>query len=366
MPYVPPHRRLGEAKRSPQALGGRRITVPFPVIREAASCILQFHVLSGEARLQFQVFQGETYAHLDGKQQYIVTVVDDGDHPGNTNGSLAENIGIESLSLDVMTATRRGPESLAASSVHDSRGKLKMVLRLGTIVFRKDTQQVQSFSPAYLEEESSRLRRTFHTAITPELFHQFEHLALQQEAVEVITCERYHFRVKNIDRPRYLVRCVCERAHESEHSLVLKKLKLDPLRHLVSDYLCVGRKTDLRIAVYSETLLTDVPDEERAAYEALASAAVIDDTVKGGLRWPLGRDSFAKRFSVCNVEHRRVTIIRGKETQWKFMVANRAEMEASAGRVTYELNLRAIDWEGNEDLASSHLRDLVNCAGACI
>lgn len=81
-------------------------------------------------------------------------------------------------------------------------------------------------------------------------------------------------------------------------------------------------------------------DEVENAINQLISSAIIDSEVKGGLRWPFGKESVAERFSVVGVWLTRYKAYRSKTMRLKLRHADRFDHKTSTGEVANEVTLK--------------------------
>lgn len=83
-------------------------------------------------------------------------------------------------------------------------------------------------------------------------------------------------------------------------------------------------------------------DEEMDAIWSLINSAVLDPDVKGGLRWPLGKESFGDRYIVCGVSHTNSKTFRNSSIILKAWHADCFDFRTSTGEVTREANLKML------------------------
>ena len=62
--------------------------------------------------------------------------------------------------------------------------------------------------------------------------------------------------------------------------------------------------------------------------------------MKGGLRWPLGKECLAERFSVVGVWHTKYKVFRGQSMKLRLRHADRYDYKTSAGEVSEEVTLK--------------------------
>lgn len=76
------------------------------------------------------------------------------------------------------------------------------------------------------------------------------------------------------------------------------------------------------------------------AIKSLVSSAVIDPNVKGGLRWPLGKESIGERFSIVGVWRTDYRALKNETLRLKLRHADRFDNRSSTGEVSNEVTLK--------------------------
>lgn len=74
----------------------------------------------------------------------------------------------------------------------------------------------------------------------------------------------------------------------------------------------------------------------------LLKYAILDPHAKGGLRWPLGKETFGDRFSVVGVWHTKYKAFRGHTMRLKLRDADRFDFRTSTGEVAREVTLKML------------------------
>ncbi|THG10217.1 hypothetical protein TEA_003619 [Camellia sinensis var. sinensis] len=89
-----------------------------------------------------------------------------------------------------------------------------------------------------------------------------------------------------------------------------------------------------------EKELYQVKDDEKCNIRSLINSAVLDPDVKGGLRWPLGKESSGDRYTVVGIWHTNAKTFRSSSMRLKVRHADRFDFRTSAGEVTEEVSLK--------------------------
>ncbi|RWR74560.1 hypothetical protein CKAN_00289500 [Cinnamomum micranthum f. kanehirae] len=153
--------------------------------------------------------------------------------------------------------------------------------------------------------------------------------------------EHYHVKVYDIYRPDVTISCKCIVLKDGA-GLELQKVELNQVRHLVADISCLDKDLDLRVMLTTKRILMALTDEEEHGIRKLLKHAVLDPHVKGGLRWPLGKETFGDRFSVVGVWHTKFKSFRGHMMRLKLRDADRHDFRTSTGEVAREVTLKMV------------------------
>ena len=82
--------------------------------------------------------------------------------------------------------------------------------------------------------------------------------------------------------------------------------------------------------------------EVENAIQSLVSSAILDPNVKGGLRWPLGKESIGGRFSIVGSWRTNYKAFRNKTLRFKLRHADRFDHQSSTGEVSNEVSFKLI------------------------
>lgn len=84
-------------------------------------------------------------------------------------------------------------------------------------------------------------------------------------------------------------------------------------------------------------------DDEIRWIEELISSAILDPDVRGGLKWPLGKDSAGDRFTVVGVWHTVGKSFRNSSIRVRARLANRFDFRSSSGEVAREVVVKILE-----------------------
>lgn len=151
--------------------------------------------------------------------------------------------------------------------------------------------------------------------------------------------ELYHIKLSDITRPDSSISCKCS-VTQDEKKLKLYKIELNQVRHLVIDISCLDKNLDLRLMLSTKGILTSLTDDEKQSISNLISSAILDPDLKGGLRWPFGKESSGDRYSVIGVWHIKAKAYTNSSVRLRVRDADRFDFRTSAGEVAREITLK--------------------------
>lgn len=173
--------------------------------------------------------------------------------------------------------------------------------------------------------------------------------------------EIYHVKLSDNTRPDSTVSCKC--SVKADKKLQLYKVELNQVRQMVTDISCLDKNLDLRLMLCSKRILTALTDDEMNSIRDLINSAVLDSNMKGGLRWPLGKESSGNRYSVVGIWHTIAKAYRSPSLRLKVRHANRFDFRTGVGEATREIFLKLkgivseLEQGGQSDSVSNMLKD---------
>ncbi|KAJ8475637.1 hypothetical protein OPV22_019364 [Ensete ventricosum] len=249
----------------------------------------------------------------------------------------------------VEIAKRIEPDLLSAAT--SARGelasenediKLSFVSRVGKVFFHGESSScLDSLKKAAIAEADIRgqVHKSFHTNIPNEHLEELQRLDLVKLEFDFDSeKEQYHVKVVDKSRPGSTISCKCTVVEGG--GLEIRKIELNQVRHLVVDISCLPKDLDVRLMLYTKRILETLNDEEEKGINRLISDAVIDQDVKGGLRWPLGKEVIDEKFNIVGVWHTKYKVYRSQNIRLKFRFADRFDHRTSVGEVSNELSLK--------------------------
>uniref|UniRef100_A0ACD5X3W3 Uncharacterized protein n=1 Tax=Avena sativa TaxID=4498 RepID=A0ACD5X3W3_AVESA len=255
-------------------------------------------------------------------------------------------------------AERFLPELLAAAErqramAHDAPNKdeaaeevvkLCLVARVGKVLFQPGGSQVSLVSlrnaaKAGNEGSKSQVRKSFYTNVPRECFEDMEQSAVKLMGL-AFDSSKEHYHVKIFDKHLSDSTMSCKCTVQKDGKLAIHKVELNQIRQLVEDISCLSKDLDLRLMLSTKRILKNIDPEVENAIQSLVSSAILDPNVKGGLRWPLGKESVGERFSIVGVWHTNYKAFRNKTLRLKLRHADRFDHRSSTGEVSNEVTFK--------------------------
>ncbi|XP_031280442.1 uncharacterized protein LOC116138907 [Pistacia vera] len=106
------------------------------------------------------------------------------------------------------------------------------------------------------------------------------------------------------------------------------------------DISCADKNLDLRLMLWTKSVVTDLTDDEMQSLRNLINSAVLDPELKVGLRWPLGKSNSRVRYRVSGVWHTGVKLYESSSLRLKVRHADRFSFESSTGESALEITLK--------------------------
>ncbi|KAI3906893.1 hypothetical protein MKW98_004943 [Papaver atlanticum] len=141
--------------------------------------------------------------------------------------------------------------------------------------------------------------------------------------------------------------------------LKIQKIKKNRKRCFIANVTCLGRDLDLslRLAIKRDLMMALKDDsEELKALKHFVDSAISDGSVKGGLRWPLGKEhSSDGRYSVRKTFHSTVKTFKNSSIKLRLINADGFNFCTSDGEVENEL---VLDMKGIYDMLIDRMLDM--------
>ncbi|KAM7252283.1 hypothetical protein ACFE04_024166 [Oxalis oulophora] len=283
---------------------------------------------------------------------------------GNLSGSPWEAI-VENVQQDLLSSfgvIRKEMETQEMENV-----KPNLVARFGKILFQRTPKfsldEVMK-SPAP-ESTLRQLKRSYCTSLPASYMENIVTDVVPKIGLDFVgQKDAYLVRLSDSAQPGITMSCKC--IVDEDKRLKLCKVDLSPVRCLVVDVSCLDKDIDLRLMLCTKkTITSSLPDVEMAEIRNLLSFAIIDEKVKGGVRWPMGKSVSGDRYEVIAVWHTVATSYTSQSLRLKVRNADRFDFIHSSGESSREMTLimkslsSKLKEEIDDDSASGMLKDTI-------
>ncbi|KAF3323679.1 hypothetical protein FCM35_KLT12410 [Carex littledalei] len=366
MSYVPPHKRPSNRNPTPTPVPSSLNPKPFASPRHrhhqkprlipfSPRLISRWYATSTES-LALVPYDSEAIERKYGSKPLTVNVTDEAGLVEEEERGVLRGI-VEKVARDLIEAGQHAKEESRSGDV-----KLLVMARVGKVLFRGDRSVcLDSIIKAPTSERGlNKLHacKTFYTTVSEEYIREVEELLVDKCGFKFVRAkERYYIRVLDKRQPDLIISCKCAALHDS--GLELYKVEHIPLRHMVTDVSCLSKNFDLRIMLNAKRPVKNLDADVAKGINQLISAAVIDPEVKGGLRWPLGKESAADQFVIMGVWHTEHKILNRDKIRVNMRQADRFDYHSSTGEDANEIWLKLSGL--SEQLTEDHL-----CEGSIV
>ncbi|KAK6144915.1 hypothetical protein DH2020_021735 [Rehmannia glutinosa] len=221
-------------------------------------------------------------------------------------------------------------------------GEIKptLLLRFGRILFHGN----RSFTAESMIGSSppirtlKQMRKSFYTNLPPPYAEYITSDVVPQFDFKFEEKELYQVKLSDNMQPGSTISCKCTVA-KATNQLELFKIESNQVRSLVADMSCLDKNLDLRLMLCTKRILVALTDEELENIKSLIISARLDSEVKGGLRWPLGKESSGNRYTVVGVWHTNSETFTNSSMRLKVRHADRFDFRSSSGEVAKEVSL---------------------------
>ncbi|KAK9159967.1 hypothetical protein Syun_006308 [Stephania yunnanensis] len=365
MAYIPPHKRHStdsdapkpspsepplplHSQRNSRKRGGQIVYAQQSVSRWFIASSIHEDVVSDDDRIpcpiRLEPISCESVERRRGGEKPMVLVCDrlktgETENCGNLGKSPWKLI-VEKIESDLLDSFQNVRDEMFSNELKEEV-KPSFIARFGKIFFHRNSVSLDTLEKiSDVERSLHQVKRSFYTNISDSFMEAIHGEAIPEFRVDFSEDkEYYHVKVFDKRRPTATISCKCS-VMEGGAELELCKIELNEVRHLVVDISCLNKNLDLRLMLRSKRILTALDDEEKHSLLTLMKSAIIDPHVKGGLRWPLGKESLGDRYSIVGVWHTKSQSFKSSSTRLELRLANRFDYRTSSGEATKEVILR--------------------------
>ncbi|XP_026405596.1 uncharacterized protein LOC113300608 [Papaver somniferum] len=232
-------------------------------------------------------------------------------------------------------------ERVEGSSKEFEEGKISFVARFGKILFHTKPWFGVDKPRDRSEYEASlgQMKRVFNASV-PKSFTESVLNAVVTEIGVDLEGEKEYYYVRVADKSCPDVSLSCKCTATGVGGLELRKIETNNVRHMMVDIACVEKDLDLRLMLSTRKIVTEPTEEEKHDLEKLIKSAVVDQHEKGGLRFPLGNESFEGRYRVVGTGHTTSTAYKNSSIRVKLNEADRYDFITSTAEVTNHVVLK--------------------------
>ncbi|XP_055834666.1 uncharacterized protein LOC129903184 [Solanum dulcamara] len=363
MSYIPPHKRHTKASPSPKPTPAPESLIP------AFRKNLNF-MSFGEHKRKEKYLNEIRYAHDAVRKWFPICLTDDSHFSSLVKlepVSVDRKSGEKPLSFVLVQGCSEGtnelmdePWRLVAKSVmkdlllsfqrvkcemeESNMEQLKpaLVARFGRILFygiSANSQESLNSNPLG-EAMLRQMKKSFYTNVPLSYMEYIGNLAVEKLGLEYVEeKELYYVKLSDNVRSDLTVTCKCTVVKDQE-KIQLHKIEVNGVRNMVEDMSCLGKSLDLRLMLFTKRIMTALSDEEINGIKNLIGSAVMDSEVKGGLRWPFGKDYSGSQYAVIGVWHTTAKSYGNSLIRFKLRHADRFDFRSSTGEVAQEANLK--------------------------
>ncbi|KAI3470400.1 hypothetical protein Pfo_027063 [Paulownia fortunei] len=306
----------------------------------------------------------ESFERKSGEKPLVLVLKENGEDASE----FSENPWIfvaETVKQDLLSSFQQVKEEMRGYEFGEIKPTL--VVRIGRILFHGN----HSFTAESMKGSSlsggtlKQLNKSFYTNVPPSYVEYITSNVVPQYDFEFEEKELYHVKLSDNTQPDSTILCKCTVA-KGTNQLELFKIELNQVRHLVADMSCLDKNLDLRLMLCTKRILVALTDEELENIKSLINSARLDSEVKGGLRWPFGKQSSGDRYTVVGIWHTNAEKFRNSSMRLKVRHADRFDFRSSSGEVAKEVSvkmpgivslLKLQEQTGNTDLAFEMLKE---------
>ncbi|XP_048424355.1 uncharacterized protein LOC103968104 isoform X2 [Pyrus x bretschneideri] len=278
------------------------------------------------------------------------------DNGGEEKSNLARNPGAsiaENVLEDLVSSFERVRNEMKCAKLTDVNPTL--VARVGKVLFhRVPSVNIESIRKKLCPEILKRWRRLFYPNVPVSYKERIVNEVVPQIGVDFEEEEDiYELQLSDSTSPDPTLSCKC-RVMKEHGTLQLYEglypetyiemstffqIKLKPVRNMVMDISCTTKNLDLRLMLCTKKLVTDLADDEMQSIMGLVNSAILDPDVKGGLRWPLGKESSGDKYKVLRVWHVRANTYRNSSLRLKVKHYDRFDFRTLTGEASWVTSL---------------------------
>ncbi|KAI3862373.1 hypothetical protein MKX03_014391 [Papaver bracteatum] len=301
------------------------------------------HQYPGAIRLEHITSKSSLYKELGSHGNIPYFLVSSHKKTGTTelNKNSSIEIPLISVAEQILPNLLAFQNERVEGSSKEFEGKISFVARFGKILFhmkpRFDVDKLRDRSE--YEASLGQMKRIFNASVPKSFTESILNAVVTEIGVDLKEEKEYYY-VRVIDKscPDVSVSCKCTATGVG--GLELRKIETNNMRHMMVDIACVEKDLDLRLMLSTRKIITELTDEKKHDLEKLVKSAVVDRNEKGGLKFPLGNESFEGRYRVVGTGHMTSTAYKNSSIRVKLNEADRYDFITSTAEVTNHVVLK--------------------------
>ncbi|KAI3862376.1 hypothetical protein MKX03_014394 [Papaver bracteatum] len=300
------------------------------------------HQYPGAIRLEHITSKSSLYKELGSHGNIPYFLVSSHKKTGTTELNKNSSIEIPLISVagQILPNLLAFQKERVEGSSKEVEGKISFVARFGKILFhtkpRFDVDKPRDRSE--YEASLGQMKRIFNASVPKSFTESVLNAVVTEIGVDLEEEKEYYYvRVADKSCPDVSLSCKCTATGVG--GLELRKIETINVRHMIVDIACVEKDLDLRLMLSTRKIET-ITDEEKHDLGKLIESAIVDQNVKGGLRFPLGNESFEGRYFVVGTGHTTLTAYKNSSIRVKLNEADRYDFIASTAEVTNHVVLK--------------------------
>ncbi|XP_048424370.1 uncharacterized protein LOC103941622 isoform X1 [Pyrus x bretschneideri] len=215
-----------------------------------------------------------------------------------------------------------------------------LIARVGKVLFRRSPSvNMESIRKNLCAEIPRQWRQLFYTNTPVSYKEKIVNEVVPKIGVDFEEEEDiYDVQLSDSTSPDSTLFCRC--LVMKEHGkLQLCEIKSKPVRNMVKDISCTTKNLDLRLILCTKKLVTDLTNDEMQSITDLINSAILDPDLKGGLRWPPGKESSGDKYRVVRFTHVIVNTYRNTSLRLKVKHYDRFDLRTLTGEASWGISL---------------------------
>ncbi|MCL7052099.1 hypothetical protein MKW94_006620 [Papaver nudicaule] len=350
MAYIPPHKRRSKDDDDNRLPPHKRHSKKSRALRVYMKCAVsdQWFIEADDDdddqipadSIRLEPFLGYKSAEWERGGKPFVLVCDS--PRSSSSGSTQPWVSItESIWSDLLDSFANMGSAMVPHSHGYSLLKPTLVAKIGNILFHKPPDSAIS-SRSEAESALADVGKQFCTNLPDSHLEAiFAGAAPKIIADSHQTKEYYRVNVSDKWDPASVISIKCQIICGE---LKIQKIEKNQQRCFVADFSCLHKDLDLRLMLATKRdlshLMNALKGDKLKGLRQLVDSAVLDGQVKGGLRWPLGKEhSSDGRYSVVGAWHSTVRTFKNSSLKLRFVNADRFDFCTSDGEIGKEMTL---------------------------